>query len=322
MNNLITLIGPTAVGKTSLSIEIAQKFNCEIISGDSMQIYKNLDIGTAKVSKEEAKGIPHHLIDIRDPSDNYSVAEFKNAVQKSISTITYSKKLPLLVGGTGLYIQSVLYGYNFTQDHGSTELREKLAAFAEKYGNYSLHEKLNAVDASAAQNIHPNNVQRVIRAIERATLSNIGYNESSNSRSEDMLYNCSLIGLTMDREILYSRINQRVDIMVEKGLFEEARYLFENYPDSQAAKAIGYKEFFPYFNNDIDRTTAIELVKKNSRNYAKRQMTWFRNKMPVEWFDVSQGLSNEIKEQIFNFIEGKMSIKSNLNNRDIEEDKL
>ncbi|MDF2606494.1 MAG: tRNA ((37)-N6)-dimethylallyltransferase MiaA [Bacillales bacterium] len=311
MKKLITLIGPTAVGKTSLSIEIAQKFNCEIISGDSMQIYKDLDIGTAKISKEETKSIPHHLIDIRNPSDNYSVAEFKDAVQLSINHILNSNKLPLLVGGTGLYIQSVLYGYNFTQDEGSIELRDELLDFANKFGNYSLHDKLRAVDIKAAQNIHPNNVQRVIRAIERATVSNISYNESSTNRSEDMLYNCALIGLTMDREILYDRINQRVDIMVKEGLLEEARFLFENHPNSQAAKAIGYKEFFPYFTKDIDIKTAIDLVKKNSRNYAKRQMTWFRNKMPVEWFDVTEGLSSTNKEQIFNFIEGKLCIKSN-----------
>jgi tRNA dimethylallyltransferase len=306
LERLITLIGPTAVGKTKLSIDIAHKFNCDIISGDSMQIYKNLNIGTAKVTEEEARGIPHYLIDIKEPSESYSVADFKNTVEESINQISIQNKIPLIVGGTGLYIQSVLYDYQFTNDNISSDLREELIKYAKDYGNIALHEKLRTIDEEAALNIHPNNVSRVARAIERLKVSNVNYSEASTSRSDKLKYNCALIGLTMDRELLYERINQRVDVMLENGLLDEALFLYQHHPESQAAKAIGYKEFFHYFNKEITLDTAIEQVKKNSRNYAKRQMTWFRNKMPVEWFDVSEGLTKSKTEEIFRFIEGKL----------------
>lgn len=282
---VIAIVGPTAVGKTSLSIDLAKRFDGEIISGDSMQVYRGLDIGTAKVTSEEMAGIPHHLIDVRDADQSYSAADFQKAARQTIQAITQRGKLPIIVGGTGLYIQSLLWDYKLGSE-GEPEddsLRKKYEAFAEKNGNQALWEKLRAVDALAAEKIHYNNRKKMIRALEVFQLT--GHSILEPKEQPKKLYDSFLIGLNTERTILYQRINHRVDLMVEQGLLAEAKKLAKT-PDVQAAQGIGYKELFPYFSGDTSLEEAVEEVKLHSRRYAKRQLTWFRNRMSVHWYDL------------------------------------
>lgn len=284
---VIAIVGPTAVGKTSLSIDLAKRFNGEIISGDSMQVYRGLDIGTAKVMAEEMAGIPHHLIDVRGVDESYSAADFQKSAREAIQEISQRGKIPIIVGGTGLYIQSLLWDYKLGSE-GEPEddsIREKYEVFAEENGNPALWEKLQLSDPLAAEKIHYNNRKKVIRALEVFELTGHSILEPKEQPKE--LYDSFLIGLNTDRSILYQRINQRVDLMVEQGLLEEARNLAKN-PTVQAAQGIGYKEFFPYFSGDSSLEAAIEEVKLHSRRYAKRQLTWFRNRMTVHWYDLIQ----------------------------------
>jgi len=284
---VIAIVGPTAVGKTSLSIELAKKFNGEIISGDSMQVYRGLDIGTAKVTQTEMEGIPHHLIDVRDIDQQYSAADFQQAARKAIEDITQRGKMPIIVGGTGLYIQSLLWDYKLGSEGGPEDgaLREKYDFYAEENGNQALWQKLQSVDPLAAEKIHHNNRKKMIRALEVFELTGHSILEPKEQPKE--LYDSFLIGLNTDRALLYQRINQRVDIMVEQGLIAEAKILAET-PEVQAAQGIGYKELFPYLSGDISLATAIEEIKLRSRRYAKRQLTWFRNRMTVQWYDLVQ----------------------------------
>ncbi|MFR6674265.1 MAG: tRNA (adenosine(37)-N6)-dimethylallyltransferase MiaA [Enterococcus avium] len=296
---VIAIVGPTAVGKTSLSIELAKQFNGEIISGDSMQVYRGLDIGTAKVTAEEMEGIPHHLIDVRDVDESYSAADFQKAARKAIQEISDRGKLPIIVGGTGLYIQSLLWDYKLGNE-GELEddsLRAKYEAFAEENGNLALWEKLQLTDPLAAEKIHCNNRKKMIRALEVFELTGHSILEPKEQPKE--LYNSFLIGLNTDRSILYQRINQRVDLMVEQGLLAEAKNLAKN-PTVQAAQGIGYKEFFPYLSGGSSLEAALEEVKLHSRRYAKRQLTWFRNRMSVRWYDLIQQPEkiDEIKTEI------------------------
>lgn len=296
---VIAIVGPTAVGKTSLSIELAKQFNGEIISGDSMQVYRGLDIGTAKVTAEEMEGIPHHLIDVRDVDESYSAADFQKAARKAIQEISDRGKLPIIVGGTGLYIQSLLWDYKLGNE-GELEddsLRAKYEAFAEENGNLALWEKLQLTDPLAAEKIHCNNRKKMIRALEVFELTGHSILEPKEQPKE--LYDSFLIGLNTDRSILYQRINQRVDLMVEQGLLAEAKNLAKN-PTVQAAQGIGYKEFFPYLSGGSSLEAALEEVKLHSRRYAKRQLTWFRNRMSVRWYDLIQQPEkiDEIKTEI------------------------
>jgi len=310
---LIVLIGPTAVGKTKLSIELAKYFNGEIISGDSMQIYKGMDIGTAKVTKEEMEGIPHHLIDIKEPDESFSTAEFQELVRTKIDEISSRGRVPMIVGGTGLYIQSVIYDYHFTEGPTDPIFRSMLEKEAEEHGPDFLHERLKAKDPESAARIHPNNVRRVIRALEIIHCTGKTAAELQENQSPELLYDTAIIGLTMDRELLYKRINLRVDLMLEQGLLEEVKYFYDQgLKDCQSIQAIGYKELYDYFAGKINLEAAVENLKQNSRRYAKRQLTWFRNKMNVEWFDMS--VSNDAEKkfaEISKFIEGKLEIKAN-----------
>lgn len=287
MKKVIAIVGPTAVGKTSLSIQLAKRFNGEVISGDSMQVYRTLDIGTAKVTPEEMEGVPHHLIDVRDITEGYSAADFQAAARQKITEIYQRGKLPIIVGGTGLYIQSLLWDYKLGNENQQEDptLREKYAAFAEEQGKQALWEKLAAMDPLAAEKIHFNNVKKIIRALEVYQLT--GRSILTPKETPELLYDAYLIGLDTDRALLYQRINQRVDLMMQQGVLEEAEKLFA-FKDQQAAQGIGYKEFFPYFEGNLSLEQAIEDVKQQSRRYAKRQLTWFRNRMPVHWFDLVQ----------------------------------
>ncbi|EOP65736.1 MULTISPECIES: tRNA (adenosine(37)-N6)-dimethylallyltransferase MiaA [Bacillus cereus group] len=303
------IIGPTAVGKTKLSIDLAKALNGEIISGDSMQIYRTMDIGTAKVTTDEMDGIPHYMIDIKDPEDSFSVAEFQERVRKCIREITERGKLPIIVGGTGLYIQSVLFDYQFTDEAGDATYREQMEKLALERGVEYIHKKLQEVDPKSAERIHANNVRRVIRALEIFHTTGEKMSNQLEKQENELLYDVSLIGLTMDREMLYDRINLRVNLMIEQGLLEEVKGLHERgVRDCQSIQAIGYKEIYDYFENRVSLEEAVSQLKTNSRRYAKRQLTWFRNKMDVAWFDVTDG---EKTSEILRYIEGKLQLKSN-----------
>jgi tRNA dimethylallyltransferase len=309
---LIVLIGPTAVGKTKTSIHLAKTFDAEIISGDSMQIYKGMDIGTAKITEEEMEGVPHHLIDIKNPHESFSAAEFQQLVREKIAEIHSRGKMPMIVGGTGLYIQSVIFDYQFTDSPGDPEYRTRLEEKVEEKGIATLYDHLQHIDPEAAKNIHPNNTRRVIRALEIFHCTGktmTGYQES---QSDELLYDTALIGLTMDREKLYNRINMRVDLMIDEGLIKEVKTIFDlGVRNVQSVQAIGYKEIYEYLDGSISLERAIENLKQNSRRYAKRQLTWFRNKMDVTWFDVTDETHQKIIKEISKFIAGKLELKSN-----------
>ncbi|MDA7025756.1 tRNA (adenosine(37)-N6)-dimethylallyltransferase MiaA [Bacillus sp. CLL-7-23] len=303
------MIGPTAVGKTQLSVMLADSLNAEIISGDSMQIYRKMDIGTAKIKEEEMNGIRHHLLDIKDAAEPFSVAEYQQIVREKMAEIEDRGKLPMIVGGTGLYIQSVLYDYSFTEEAGDSKFRAEMERLAVEKGNEYVHSLLKERDAKAAEAIHQNNVRRVIRALEILHTSRKTMSQHIEDQQKELLYNTALVGLTMDRQVLYDRINKRVDQMMDEGLVEEAREFFEDEKvrHSQSVQAIGYKELFAYFEGRETLSVAVETLKRNSRRYAKRQLTWFRNKMDVTWFDMTPPVKIEQKKQeIFTYIAGKI----------------
>lgn len=282
--DVVAIIGPTASGKTALSIRLAKEINGEIINGDSMQIYRHMDIGTAKITEAEMEGIPHHLLDIKEPTEGFSVAEYQQLVRGKIEEIQSRGKMPILVGGTGLYVQAVLYDFQFAKQEVDEQARLQYYAELEKIGPEAMHAKLLQIDPAAAAEIHPNNTRRVIRALEMVELAGVSRAEEQFNRGDTPLYNHLIIGLDMDRAKLYERINLRVDLMIEAGLLEEVRALYEaGIRDVQSIKAIGYKELYAYFDGFVTLDEAIEQIKQNSRRYAKRQLTYFRNKMEIEW---------------------------------------
>ena len=305
MDKIIVIVGPTAVGKTALSIELAKKYDGEIINADSMQVYRGLDIGTAKVTADEADGIVHHLIDIYEPNETYTVADFQKKAREKINEITSRGKLPIVVGGTGLYVQALIYDYQLgkKEEVGDHQLREKYTQYAQNHGNLALWEQLKAKDELAADKIHFNNQRKVIRALEVFELT--GQSIIAPKETPQKCYDDFLIGLTTDRALLYERINQRVYQMVEQGLMEEARSLLA-FPESQAALGIGYQEFFPYFEGKVPLETVIEEIQLHSRRYAKRQLTWFRNRMAPHWFDLVQAAETIVilEEQINTWLKG------------------
>lgn len=291
---VIAIVGPTAVGKTALSIELAKAVNGEIINGDSMQIYRGLSIGTAKITEEEMEGVPHHLINIKEPTESFSVAEYQLLVRNKIDDISLRGKVPIIVGGTGLYIQSVLFDFRFTEEQKSDK---GLVKELEKLSGDELYSRLTKLDPDAALAIHPNNVQRVIRAIERVELSGKQKNEIEQNQGQEQVYPHYIIGLSIDRELLYERINKRVDNMMEKGLLEEVRALYDqNIRDVQSIQAIGYKEIYEYMDGRISLEDTMEKLKQNSRRYAKRQLTYFRNKMEIHWYNPFKDGERIIKE--------------------------
>ena len=309
---VVCIMGPTAVGKTKLSIELAKKYNGEIISGDSMQVYKGMDIGTAKIKKEEMQGIPHHLLDVKEPSEAFNVAQFQELVTTCIEEIVSRGRLPIIVGGTGLYIEAVLQRYAFSESVSDEEYRKKLETMAEEQGVEAVHHLLTTVDAESAENIHPNNVRRVIRALEIYHCTGEKMSNQLKKQNKEYVYDAALVGLTMERENLYNRINLRVDQMFEEGLLAEVKQLYDaGLRDVQSIQAIGYKEIYEYFDGRVSLEQAKENLKQNSRRYAKRQFTWFRNKMDVTWFEMDQDTFGKKFEQICMFIEGKLGLKAN-----------
>lgn len=285
---IIVIAGPTAVGKTALGIDLAQAFHGEIISGDSQQVYRQLDVGTAKATKKEQCLVKHHLIDVRDVSESYSAFDFVTEAQAAIENIIDQGKVPFIVGGTGLYLQSLIEGYHL----GGQVDQEAVLAYRQELEQKS-DQALTAMLADSAIKIPEPNRRRVIRALE---LAKFGKDLSN----KDTAYEVLLIGLTDDRERLYERINDRVDVMLTNGLLEESKWLFDHYPEAQAARAIGYKELFPYFKGEVDLAAATAQLKQNTRRFAKRQLTWFRNRMDVTFYDVSKP---DYKAQIIERVE-------------------
>ncbi|MGN0641655.1 MAG: tRNA (adenosine(37)-N6)-dimethylallyltransferase MiaA [Huintestinicola sp.] len=286
---LLVVCGPTASGKTAVGVALAKEYNGEIVSADSMQIYKGLSVATAKPTAEEMQGIPHHLIDFLEPDENFSVAEYVSAAKKCIADITARGKLPIVVGGTGLYINSLADNISFDHIISDSTLRRQLEEEAEREGGEHMYRRLCELDPAAAEKIHPNNKIRVIRAVEMCLLSGkTGEENRIESRKEESPYNLCMIGLTcFDRQKLYDRIDRRVDIMLENGLVEEVREVYGKYRLGTAFNAIGYKELIPYLEGKEGIVDCIDKIKQESRRYAKRQLTWFRRDARISWVDTA-----------------------------------
>ncbi|MDU7560712.1 MAG: tRNA (adenosine(37)-N6)-dimethylallyltransferase MiaA, partial [Finegoldia magna] len=284
----IVIVGPTGVGKTRLSIFLAKRLNSEIITADSMQIYKYMDIGTAKVEPKYQKEIKNHLIDIVEPNENFNVEQFQSLCIDKIEEISAKNIIPIIVGGTGLYINSITHKLEFNTVKSDEKLRYELENIAESQGNQKLHKMLENIDPKSASKIHKNNVRRVIRAIEVYKLTGHKFSEINDKfdhYNDD--YDFYIIGLNDDREILYKRINQRVDEMIDEGFMAECKYIYElTDENSQSIQAIGYREAFMYLNSEISFKDMVSLMKKNSRKYAKRQLTWFRQDERIHWMNL------------------------------------
>ena len=303
---VVAVGGPTASGKTALSVALARAFDGEIINADSMQIYKNLDVGTAKPSAEERQGIPHYLLDFLPPETPYSVADFTAAADPLIRDITARGRLPLVVGGTGLYITSLLSGMAFAPEKTDPAIRARLQARADTEGGAALYAELQRIDPDYAAQVHPNNLPRVIRALElfEATGRRMS-DQRREARPAEAPYHALCLCLTCrDRAVLYSRIDRRVDEMVENGVLDEARQVYDHRDAYRtAAQAIGYKEFFPYFEGTADLTECTERLKQATRNYAKRQLTWFRRQTDAVWLYLEDGnLEQQAAEQTEAFL--------------------
>ncbi|WP_138414691.1 tRNA (adenosine(37)-N6)-dimethylallyltransferase MiaA [Aquibacillus sediminis] len=304
---VVAVVGPTAVGKTSLSVEIAKRFNGEVISGDSMQIYKGMDIGTAKITYKEQQGIIHHMLDILEPDQPFSVADFQSHVRQAVTSISNKNRLPIIAGGTGLYIQSVLYDYNFTDKKRDDFYQNQIEKEIEQKGIEHVFKRLEQIDPYQAKRIHPNNIRRVIRALEVYDRTGITMTELHEQQQQESIYQPVLIGLEMNRALLYERINQRVDLMLEHGLLEEVKALYDQgLEHAQSMKAIGYKELLPYIKGEQSLSECVELLKRNSRRYAKRQYTWFKNKMDVDWYSITPETKNQKFEIILQDLAGKL----------------
>ena len=296
-SKLLIIIGPTAIGKTDLSIKIAQEFKGEIISGDSMQVYKGMDIGTGKITRDETKGIPHHMIDILEPSESFSVADFQEQVASLVRDIESRGKLPIIVGGTGHYIKALIDGYEFNEEDALL-IEEKTKEY-ESYDSSILYEKLLKLDPT--NDVHPNNRQRVIRQLVKKTMPK----QEKKAYTKENDYVTFVLGLTTDRSVIYERINQRVLKMFESGLEEEVKKLFKNGLSKTASQAIGYKEFLPYLKGEASIDSVVERVQAHSRQYAKRQLTYFRNQLDVNWYDIATSDTDIIYKDIYQFLQTK-----------------
>lgn len=304
------IVGPTAIGKTDISIEVAKALNGEIISADSAQVYKYMDIGTAKIKPEEMQGIKHYMIDEVTPDQSFSVAQFRDRAQQYINEISSRGKLPIITGGTGLYINALLNNLEFTQSIGDEGFREEMQQIADEKGNDYLHSMLKDIDPESYERLHPNDVRRVIRALEvhKFTGKSISYFQEESKKAPEK-YDYAFVGLTMDRQRLYDRINKRVDIMLVKGLMEEVKKLLDmGYTsDMVSMQALGYKEIVQYLSGEITLEEAVFILKRDSRHYAKRQLTWFRRDERIQWFDVEEYQERTILvKNIINYIAGKI----------------
>ncbi|MGO1368759.1 MAG: tRNA (adenosine(37)-N6)-dimethylallyltransferase MiaA [Senegalia sp. (in: firmicutes)] len=304
--DLIIIVGPTASGKTSISIDLAKKINAEIISADSMQIYKYMDIGTAKVSKQEMNDINHHMIDEKYPNEEYSVSDFKNNAYKYIDDIYLRNKLPLVVGGTGLYINSLVYDLDFKKAISNNELRDKYYDLAKQHGNKYIHDLLKEVDYKSYIRIHENDTKRIVRALEIFYETGKAMSDSYDDfRKPNTDFNLIIFGITMNRDKLYERINKRVDIMLEDGLVEEVKSLLDMGYDKSliSMQGLGYKEIIGYLEGKYSLKEAIELLKRDTRRFAKRQITWFKKDERINWLNkVDFESENDIIETMVSVI--------------------
>lgn len=287
---LIVLVGPTAVGKTAFSLEIAKRYPIEIISGDSVQVYRGMDIGSAKATPEERANVPHHLIDCMEPDEPFTVADFQARATARIEDIHARGKLPAIVGGTGLYIESVVYDYRFSEAVADEAARERWNAEADERGTAALHALLQERDPVSAARIHPNDRKRLVRALEVFDATGRPMSEQAQKRDKTTPYDLCMIGLTMDRAKLYARIERRVDAMLEEGLVEEVRELLRRGYDRSlpSMQAIGYKEIAAYAAGEISYDQAVYVLKRNTRHFAKRQLSWFRMMPQIQWVDVTE----------------------------------
>ena len=291
MNKVIVITGPTAVGKTKLSIELAKRYNGEIINADAVQVYKGLDIGSAKVTEEEKEGIPHHLFDIKEVDEEYTIYHYQKDCRKLIKEVQGRGKTPILVGGTGLYIKAALYDYKLTE--------EKETNTYDNLTDEELYNKLLEVDKDIV--IDKNNRRRLIRAINYYKENNKSINTNTTNK---LLYDAIFIGLTTDRRILYDKINNRVDIMIKDGLLNEVKAFYDkNIRTKPLLNAIGYREIYSYFDGNISLEEATDKIKQNSRHYAKRQYTFFNHQLPVVWFETDYSNFNNTVEKVINYIE-------------------
>ena len=307
MFNTIIVLGPTASGKTDVSIMLAKALNTEIINADCMQIYKELNIGTAKATPEEQQGIKHHLLDFVDPTSEFSVSEYKALAMPIIENLINNNKIPVIVGGTGFYVQSLLTNYEYGNSYKSEELRAELNHIAETEGNMAVYEMLKSIDPVSAEKIHFNDVKRVIRAIEIFKLSGTKKSDINNTMQPDMqsIIKPLIIALNWDREELYNRINLRVDIMINNGLKPEVETLVKTYnltEKNQCMQGIGYKEILEHLNGITTLEEASEKIKINTRHYAKRQLTWFKNQVEATWYN----LSKQTKQDVVNDVLSKI----------------
>ena len=288
---LIILAGPTAVGKTSLSIRLAKETGGEIISADSMQVYRHMDIGSAKITKEEMEGVPHYLVDMLEPEEEFNVVRFQQMAEEAAERIWEKGKIPLVVGGTGFYIQALLYDIDFTENDGDESYRRQLEQKgSDEEGASELYEMLKTVDPKAAQEIHPRNIKRIIRALEFYHQTGRKISEHNETqRQKESPYNYAYFVLTDERSRLYERIDQRVDLMMEQGLLDEVRYLKERgvRKDSTAMQGLGYKELYAYLEGEYPLDEAVRIIKRDTRHFAKRQLTWFKRERDVIWADKS-----------------------------------
>ena len=305
MNRIICVCGPTAVGKTKYAIDLAKAVDGEVVSADSMQLYKFMDIGSAKPTAEEQAEVKHHLVDFVDPRDGFSVAEYQKCAKEAIADIFSRGKTPVISGGTGLYISSLIYEMDFGSAPKDDEFRRDLEKLAEENGGEYLLDMLRDIDPAAAERIHPNNVKKLIRAIEVATSTGQGIPAFEESFRPTGDYEYVLIGLMRDREELYERIDRRVDILVEMGLEAEIRGLLDMglTADDISMKGIGYKEIIGYFNGEYDFDEAVRLVKRNTRHYAKRQMTWLRRYKEMRWVNLSELDEAAAMKEILSIVE-------------------
>lgn len=309
-NPMIILTGPTAVGKTDLSIQLAKAMNGEIISADSMQVYRHMDIGSAKVTPEEMDGVPHHLIDVLEPEEEFNVVVFQKLAKEALTGIYEREHIPIIVGGTGFYIQALLYDIDFTENDGDTTIRRELEKLAQTQGAGCLHQMLQEIDPESAAAIHQNNVKRVIRAIEfyRQTGKKISlHNEQE--REKQSPYQFLYYVLDTDRKILYERIDRRVDLMMEHGLVDEVKHLADMgcTRDMVSMQGLGYKEILDYLSGEISLEEAVYILKRDTRHFAKRQITWFKRERDVRWLELEQFQNDRKKvlEHILDEIEGE-----------------
>lgn len=302
---LIVIGGPTACGKTGFSIKLAKEIGGEIISADSMQVYRYMDIGTAKVTPEEADGVPHYLIDEFDPDEEYNVMLFQQKAKAYMEQIWAKGKVPILVGGTGFYINALLYDNDFTETDNDTSYREECYRLAQEQGPEVLYERLKEIDPEYAAIMHANNVKRVTRALEYHYLTGQKFSEhNAEQKEKETPYDAAVIILSMDREKLYERIELRIDIMMEQGLLEEVKGLLDKgyTPDLVSMQGIGYKEFIPYFNGECTLEEAVTQLKTNTRRFAKRQLTWFRRQIEGLWVDMSSSTGEEAMEEVLDYL--------------------